>query len=208
MDKEEYITIIENSLLKTLEDPKLSNYKKQLFAKLLGAEFNITYKEEYLWQKALLLSNNAAILINSEHFNNFALKAFKECGEIYEYLGENSSYDKDYCKILSALCYDIAGYQANAYCMMKGLDDYYYKNEFLIDYEIEVDNLILFNIQQFLLRRIPYAFNYNKKYEDSSNLEINLFLESIQNLYKNILYGQEKDFNKNLHNTYLFFLNN
>src|SRR6201988_1241237 len=121
--KGQYIDQLKSFIKRTLDDDYVfQNYKNQIFAKKLGVEFNSTFNEQYLWRKALNLSSNACFLIKESAEKDLAIRALKESAEIYEYLHSiTKEYDVEYLLILSALCYDIAGYQANALCLIRDL---------------------------------------------------------------------------------------
>lgn len=211
MNRKEYYEEIELSIrnLSSARDFKgylFNNYKNQLFAWRLGAEFKRTYNEDYIWSKALLLSSNAVILLRYDAQNGHALKALKECAEVYEYFHEIAEkYDKGYCAILSALCYDIVGYQANALCMMRQVQKYEYEKQDL-DNGLSTDNHILFHIQQILLKKLPFAYYQNPEYLKDAELGLTLFDSAIKKFLKNALSGEETNFSESLYETYIYFL--
>ncbi len=103
MNKEEYLSLLEEDILTILQDRKFNNNKKQIFAWKLNASFQRTYDEQYLWNRCLNLSSNACIVLQNDINNKHALKALKECGEIYEYLSYITEYfDRSHILILSA----------------------------------------------------------------------------------------------------------
>ncbi len=61
MNKQQYIAELENDIKSLLNDSLLRNYKSQVFAWKLNASFNKTFKEEYLWNRALFLSTNSCL---------------------------------------------------------------------------------------------------------------------------------------------------
>lgn len=210
MNRDAFYEHTENNINKIIEDRLFNNYKNQLFAWRLGVEFNRTYKEDYLWNKVLLLSSNSSRLLRYNSKNIVALKGLKESAEIYEYFYNISDeYDKEYCAILSALCYDISGYQANAYCLIREVEDYYYVNDNEeIDINITTDNYILYHIKKILLKKLPAA--YNLKYKgniDTRDLGYKLFHNAITNFYKNVLYGEINDINLLFDEAYKYYLN-
>ena len=125
MTAEEYIQELEAGLEHILQDPKFNNHKNQLASWKLNAEFNRSYDESDLWNRALFLSNKGCQLLIQGGRERLAYAAVKESALIYENLYETSEqYDRDYALVLAAICFDLAGYQANAVCLIKKLPDY------------------------------------------------------------------------------------
>jgi len=206
MNKQEYLLYLEKEIMAVLDDYHLNNYKKQIFAWKLNADFNRTYKESYLWNRSLFLSTNACILLKENQNKKLAINALKESAEILEYLSEISEdYDKHYLLVLSALCYDLAGYQANAYCLTNKLDEYKFNTD---DAYINLvpDNFIVEQIRLVLLKKIPLANHLLDKL-DQDDLGLTLFNNAIKKWYSYILNLDEADFLKELHNAYQFYLN-
>lgn len=220
MNREEYFQHIETSIKQTLEVSKFDNYKKQMFAWRIGARFNRSYEEDYLWRRALYLSTNSCRLLKYNTLNKTAIKALKTSAEIYEYLSEISEeFDRDYCYILSALCYDISGYQANALCMMQILlkeNNKLYavdSGDREINTNLNDENYILYHIQQILLKHIPTVFFSKKRssYGIESNLcedylGVFLFDKAVYGLYEHILKGYDSSFSTDIYEAYKYYL--
>lgn len=205
MNKERFLASIKESLEEVLQDYHFNNYKKQIVSWRLNPTFKRTYKESYLWSKTLFLSTNASILINEGYNKRLAIKCLKECAEVYENLHYiTEEFDKDYCLILSSLCYDLAGYQANALCLIRKIHDYEFQTS---DERVEIspDNYILNHIRQILLKNIPKAKTLLHN-DFSSTLGIGLFNQGISNWYQNVLNGDQNDFLNETNNTYQFYL--
>jgi helicase len=204
-----YLQSLEKSMSAILDNDNLFiNYKNQIFVKKLGVEFNNTYKEDYLWRRALSLSSNACFLLQESYKKDLAIKALKESAEIYEYLNlVTKEYDKEYLLILSALCYDIAGYQANALCLIRDLvkkKGVYSFTDEESNSKLNLENYIVNHIQHILLKHIPFA-KLDVKPSDSFGME--LFNESILHFYNNILHGTDGDYNQKIKDAYNYFLN-
>ena len=218
MNRIDYFNKIETSLEKKLSDSNFNNNIKQIFAWRVGARFARTYDETYIWSKALYLSSNSCKLLQYDRNNNTALKALKQSAEIYEYLSEIAEqYDKDFCYILSALCYDISGYQANALCMVSNLlnktNELYSINEDEKDLNTDFgdENYILFHIQKILLKQIPFAYLKQKRSNfKEGNCEdlmgITLFEVAVFGLYEHILKGSENTFLIDIQEAYYYYL--
>ncbi|MCK4359766.1 MAG: DEAD/DEAH box helicase [Candidatus Cloacimonetes bacterium] len=210
MNKQQYITELENDIESLLKDYLLGNYKNQIFAWKLKASFNRTYKEDYLYNRALFLSTNSCLILQNNGNNKIAISGLKESAEIYEYLSEiadiSEKYDKDYLILMSALCYDLAGYQANGYCVASRLNNYLLETE-TKEINLEADNKIIDQITLILLKKIPYADFKIKIYETGINLGFDLFKNAITKWYGYVLKLKESDFISELDNTYNYYLN-
>lgn len=204
MNNSEYLSYIEENLNEILRNPRFIRYKKQLIAWKLDVEFQRDYDESYLWNQLLYLSTKSCFLLENQHNIKLAIIALTESAEIFEYLSVVSEkYDKQYCILLASLCYDIAGYQANATTLIKKLDDYTFIEE---DIEILLDNYILEHIQLILKKNIFKARNSINRTIDDSDIGIKLFNDSMSNLYDYILNGNESNFLEQLTSTYRYYL--
>src|SRR6185437_16863346 len=125
MEQQLYIERLSTDIETIISDYRFNNYRNQLSARKLSAEFRSTYDERYLWNLLLGLISKACIILNSDLENSVAIASLKTSAEIFEDLSYVSdSYDRSYCMLLSSLCYDIAGYQANASCIARNLEEY------------------------------------------------------------------------------------
>ena len=209
MNREEYILELEKDINNLLQDYKLNNYKNQAFAWKLNAKFNRTFKEEYLWNRALFLSTNSCILLQENKNIKTALKALYGSAEIFEYLSElpeiAEKYDKDFLLILSALCYELSGYQANAYCVTSRINNYRLTTE---DSEINLtlDNYLIEQIRLILLKKIPYAYYTNRNKNLENELSFQLTKHALDNWYKYILKLEEGNYQSEIDKTYKYFL--
>jgi len=206
MNNKEYYSLLETNLESLLSDPKFDNYKKQLFAWRLSASFKRTYDEAYLWNRALYLSSNGGLLLSDLNRRKLATRSLKEGAEIYEYLGGISEhYDREYALLLSSLCYDLAGYQANALCLTRRIAEYQLESN---DDEVDIssDNYILQHIKQILLKNIVKATNIVRN-DLNVDLGIEIFNNSISKWYDNVLNGIDNDFQDSIYRSYKYYLN-
>lgn len=206
MEKEEYIQAIKGGVGITLDDFRFNNYKKQIIAKKLSADFRATYSEAYLWNHALYLSTNACLLLEEDIEDRIGLRALKESAEVYENLSDISeNYDRSYAILLSAICYDLSGYQANAYCLTRKLSDYHFEtNDQQID--LNSDNYILFHVKEILIKNLLNArskINHELNYD----IGIKLFNDTVSKWYENALNGTENDYLEQIYSTYKYYLN-
>ena len=209
MNKNQYILEVEDDINNLLQDYKLNNYKNQAFAWKLNAKFNRTFQEEYLYNRALFLSTNSCLLLQENINNKTAIKGLYESAEIFEYLSElpeiTEKYDKDYLLILSALCYDLSGYQANAYCVTSRIKNYHLITEDS-GINLTIDNYLLDQIRLILLKKIPYAryTNYNDKLK--KDLGFQLVKQALDKWYNYVLKLQSSSYDTEINNVYKFFL--
>lgn len=113
----------------------------------VGSDLKKRYNETFLWNQALFLSSNSAKILAFDNSNQIALKAMRLAAQIYEMLYYVSlEFDKGYSLLLSALCYDIAGYQANALCLIRDIYALEEHDDLLYRYE----NLFLEIVQLFM----------------------------------------------------------
>lgn len=205
MEREQYIVAIQRKLEGTLSDYRFNNFKKQIVAWKLSADFTRSYSEEYLWNRAIFLSTSACILILEDTNRRLAIQALKESAEIFESLssiGEN--YDKDYCLILSSLCYDLSGYQANSYCLVKSLTSYRFIST---DYKLDLssDNYVLHHIRLILLKNISKAKSAIS-YQFQHDYGIQLVNKALLSWYESILSGQVNNFYEQIAVAYNYFI--
>ena len=206
MDKEEFILSIERNVKEILEDYLFNNYKKQIMAWRLSQTFEKTYNEAYLWTRCLCLSSNSGILLIDSENKKLALQGLKESAEIYEYFSQISEYyDKEYVRLLAAICYDIAGYQANALCLTRDIVDYSFSSG---DDRVNVtsDNYVLQHVKQILLKNIVKARTIIRTDLDI-DLGLRIFNSFISKWYENILNGTNTDFLSALQSSYQYYLN-
>lgn len=209
MDKEEYLVELKSDIDTLLQEYKLNNYKSQAFAWKLNASFNRTFDEKYLWNRALFLATNSCFLLQNNTEKKTAIKGLYESAEIYEYLSElpdiSDIYDKDYLSILSALCYDLSGYQANAYCIASKLEEYELETKDA-DIDIVIDNKIIEQIKLILLKKIPLAYNRLSSEELEQNFGYSLFKKGIEEWYQYILKLNESEYLTSIENVYKHYL--
>jgi helicase len=209
LSKRDYVTETESDIEELLKDTLLSNYKNQIFAWKLNAEFKRSYKESFLYNRALFLSSNSCLLINNEGNNKIAISGLKESAEIYEYLSDlsdiNEKYDREYLILKSALCYDLSGYQANAFCVASRLDSLVLKSETEL-INVNIDNLIIEQIILILLKKIPLAQSKLQLYKND-DLGFLLFKKALSSWYSYILKLDQSDFISQFDDAYKYFLN-
>jgi replicative superfamily II helicase len=219
MNKSDYLMEKGKELKNILEkDTKLISYTNQIFAKRIKAVFEERYDENYLWRYALYLSSKGSTLLEENFQNTIGIESLKRAAEIYESLYYVSQkYDKAYSLILSSLCYDLSGYQANAQCLIDRLvkesQAYYSLEKIDKEYEVisEYENKILKTIQLFLQKKI-FLFSreidnlYVENLTDLSShyrIAFKDYQMATQSLSTFILIGKrDKDFLESITNSY------
>ena len=120
MDLEQYMAKKATELTSLIQSSPLTNQYGQMFAKKMGAQFKQTYDETSVWRMALFLSS-VGVRVLTQGDRDLGVYSLKLAAEIYETLSIMSDeYDREFMKIMSALTYDIAGYSANARCLVDG----------------------------------------------------------------------------------------
>jgi helicase len=205
MRREEFIASIEANLEEILNNYFFKNYKNQILARRLSVEFTKSYSEEFLWNRALSLSTSSCILLSENTNRKLASKGLKESAEIYEYLSlVSQEYDRDFSKILSSLSYDLAGYQANAQCMVRDILNYSLTSKEQQN-QLQEDNHIISHITLILNKNIAKAKTLINQ-SDNNKIGVRYFDEAINKWYNNILYFDDNDFLSSINRTYQFFL--
>lgn len=204
MDKRQYLEGLKSAIDAKLQHPQLRNYYYQTFAKKMGATFARTYDERVLWNTALLLSTSSSHLLENELKYDQAYRALYFAAQIYEIFGDIAeSYDKHFCLILASICYDIAGYQANALCLTRDL----YVLDNTDDVLIKFENYYLETVQLFLQKKLGVLRTRIRSYkeelgesgidEDYKDAFMQFFI-AIDNLCLFLLTGKEVEIGKHL----------
>jgi len=209
MEEQEYLEYINNEVRALLREPLLANYKNQIFAWRLNASFNRNYRTDYLWNRAIFLSSNCAYLLMHGGDIKVTTGGLKTSAEIFEYLSEleeiTEDYDKDCILLLSALCYDLSGYQANAYCIATRIGEFS-----LVDLDsgknLTPYNYIVKQITNILLKKLPLAEAIALSDVD---LGISLFNNALKKWLDSVFkLNSESDYASAFEMTYQYYLNN
>jgi len=204
MEIAEYYEAISAELKQILDEYKFNNYKNQIAARKMSVDFTRTYSEIYLWERALFLSTNGCNLLNAGTDVKTSTNAIKTAAGIFEDLSEVSElFDRDYCLILSALCFDISGYQANAVCLVRKTDTYQLTTE--MDVSLDLDNYVIAQVRRILLKQI---FDARAKISTdvSNDIGLKIFNKAIASWFETILNGTENDYFREINDSYLYFL--
>ena len=182
ISKREYLKSKEIELKKIISSEKLRNLLNQTYSKKNGAKFYKTYSENDLWRYSLYMSSRSCYLLEYNKNNETAILSLKMAAEIYENLYYVSNeYDRDYSLLLSSLCYDISGYQANAKCLIDELEMKFSHYSLKNDDELNtLENLFLKTIQLFLQKKIYLL-------KDALTQLRNIDLNRLSSSYENFL---------------------
>lgn len=211
MTKEEFILKSESRLSSLENDSKFKNYSKQLLADKLKADFNKNYKLDYLWRKSLIAISSSCFILENDTNSKIALKSLYKIANNLENISEieesSSQFDVDFLRILSALCYDVSGYQANAYCIAKKINEYQLSSD--LDIDLTEDNYIIQIIQNALLKKIPLIRQLilSKKYDSSNSEPFSTLLCAFELWTNQILNLEENDFFTIFNDAYELYLN-
>ena len=157
MTKSEFIDKKIEKLKKIDKDYYYNNFSKQLLAYKLHADIIKTYKLDYLWKKILIVISSSCFVLKENLESKIALKSIYRVANILENISEieehSNQFDLDYLRLLSAICYDVSGYQANAFCIAKKMHDYELRTNSEIN--LNEDNIIINLFINVLLKKIP-----------------------------------------------------
>lgn len=196
MELTDYINKKEKQVGELFNSSFFKNQYGQIFSKKMGGEFKETYSESTIWGYALFLSSASAKVLKYKE-SPVCVQGLKIAAELFETFSLMSeAYDKEYAKILSALCYDLSGFQANSACIVQSLEYRIEENELL---DSSLNNL--FSLVTLLLKRQLQAINSSviKIMGDSENSEMEyLWGKAINDFSKFQLTGAKGDFYKDL----------
>jgi superfamily II DNA/RNA helicase len=210
MKREDFLDKIKVDITNLISDTKLNNNKNQLFAWKLNTRFKRTFDENYLWNQSLFLCTNSCLLLQENNDEKVAQQGLFVSAEIFQYLSESKElfeqFDKDYLIILAAICYDIAGYQANAFCLASRITEYELSTD---DQRIDltIDNCIIDQIRLILTKSIPYAEMRLRKYINIQNEGFSLFYSAMKKWYSFIFKQDNDQYLINIERAYHYYLN-
>jgi len=150
MDKQEYLASTYEKLAALFEDRGFNIDLSQLRARAIQAELltdvpevRFTFDPKRLWRLSSFVLNECSLLIRENSGDTkILLEWVRKVAEAFEFLSRFSAEDeRGFLLIGSALAYHIAGYQANAQCIAKKLENDY-KN-FELPAEDQVDAVLV-----------------------------------------------------------------
>jgi len=131
MNKQEYLTITLSRLDALSNDLIFKNNLSQVRARAIQEEHtpeqsitDFTFDPERIWHYCdYIFSESSLLLLEGRGEESALLRQVKAAAQAFEFLakfaGEN---DKQILSLNSAMCYHIAGYQANASCLTKSIE--------------------------------------------------------------------------------------
>lgn len=202
-------TDYKNYLIKLLQETIFSssfqNQIAQINAWRLNPNFNRSFDESEIYKKINTLITISCILLD-EYDTQESLQSLEICARTLENISQfkTNNLDNDYIKIISAMCYDLAGYQANAYCISQTIPEYGFNSSI---FDINEDNFI---IEQFLLILQKKIVLANQKILELSIPKSNNFMllcEALKKWYSKILKLESSNYVELIdicYNKYLF----
>ena len=157
MTLKKFTEYIKTELDNEFDEALLEQFWQVNYSRLRTRIENKKYDCEYLWEKTQNIISLACFLISSNSDNEFSIKRIEICARLLENLAnvDDCTLDIPFIKLISAFCYDISGYQANAYCISKEIKKYEFNsNE---EFSVKEDNKIIKILILILQKKIPYA---------------------------------------------------
>jgi hypothetical protein len=208
MNRTEFFLKIKKDISNLLNDGKLINNRNQLFAWKLKSRFRRSFDENYLLNQSLFLCTNSCLLIQEDEDEKLAYQGLFVSAEIFQHLSESEELDpvdKDYLLVMAAICYDIAGYQANAFCLANRIIEYELGTE---DQRINltIDNCVIEQIRLILTKNIPLAEMKLRKYQNIQNDGFLFFCTAMKEWYSFILKQDTTQYLASLESAYRYYL--
>lgn len=206
MTIEEFNEYIHNELEKEFDDELLEQFWNVNNTRL-KANNKKNYDPIFLWEKVQNIISLSCFLITTEKFYKQSIKSIEICARLLEYLSkiEDSDLDVTFIKIISAFCYDIAGYQANAFCIAKDIEKYEF--ECNIHYSIKEDNKLIYIMILILQKRIPLARNFLQKDNESCSPFYLTFKIAMLSWFSFILDLKDDNYIIKIHESFIKCLN-
>lgn len=205
MEIKDYCIELEKIINEELSDFAFQNDIAQINAwRLNSNSFEKLYDEVEVYNKTTSLMIGSCILLKNDLKNAISLDTLQLCAKVFEYLSVSSDtqLDKTFLLLIAAFCYDVSGYQANAYCLTKNISEYSLNCN---SYEINDDNNVIKQMLYILQGRIPFALNELRNINSTSFIHIDLY-NCLNKWYRKILFLEESNYLDNIHNCYKSFL--
>lgn len=206
MTKDELSAVLRDEIATIRARDELANARAQLYARRLGARIVTRISEENLWKFLTRIITNGTLLValTDGRDDQQISSAFKDAAFLLELLSDTAeASDRKFARILSALSYDLAGYQANALCLMRDFGDYNLED---IIHDGAPDeriphpaNVLIPFVRLFLEKRIPAALGLSI---DSPHLFVKHVGVALRQWNLHILRGQPDTFVESLSSAY------
>jgi len=161
MDKQQYLADTYLSLESLMKDSQFLKELAQVQARSIQEELTsvqsdirYTFKQEEIWRRCDYIFSSGSLLLRDVNFSlegtgekQNILTFLKSIAQSFEFLAKFANdTDKEILLINSAVCYHIAGYQANAQCIAKVVERIYIaeETEGKINLSSSDENLTLF----------------------------------------------------------------
>lgn len=195
MTDEEYTKSLESLLKETVNSASFQNQQAQINAWRLSPSFDKTFRELEIYGTINTLISISCILLSCGD-NSCATDTLKICARILENISQFStkSLDNDYIKIISAMCYDLAGYQANAFCVSKTISDYKFEKFDSNGSKLTEDNFIIEQFVLILQKRIVLARKRLEEADFTHTENFRILYNALHKWYSKILFLEESNY--------------
>jgi superfamily II DNA/RNA helicase len=131
MDKQTFLETTYHSLDELHSDQNFRNNLSQVRARAIQQEFvpeqsttQFTFDTKRIWQSCNYLFSESALLLNENFGDRTALlQNIRTAAQAFEFLYKIAEPgDQEILLLNAAICYQIAGYQANAFCISKFIE--------------------------------------------------------------------------------------
>ena len=225
MNKQEYWSRTYAKLSTLLRDPIFNNNLSQVRARAIQEELSsespdFTFNARKIWKYCdYILSEGTLLLKENVGDRRVLLQEIHRAGQTFEYLGKFAEgEEKESLLLNSAMCYHIAGYQANAICITRLVERLYLSNdEDVLDGYLGLIRYFREALVKFLKRDISglrsvtqralFFINDQQPQVAQSDRESDVFLSEVMNLtahayfhnslsqfYRYCLGGEAEDF--------------
>ncbi len=164
MNKLEYLQSLYQDVSELVSDPLLENLFSQVRAKAIQSELllelpevGFTFDPQHVWDSYEQIFIDSALLlrediVEAEHLS----KWIRQSAQAFEFLsGFLPDEQREILLINSALCYQMAGYRANAQCLARQVKAGYLSETEEDSYDQQLIRLLLATVVNFLIGDIP-----------------------------------------------------
>lgn len=158
MDKQRYLQTALQQIDALTQDTSFRNQLFQVRARAILDEFGseretpirFTFEPERIWRYCDFVFSESIVLLNEGYGQREELlSGLKEIAEAFEFLAKFANRDDEEILLINAaLCYHLAGYQANALCLSRQVQNEYLRNETTPE---EIDQLFAFLYRKSLI---------------------------------------------------------
>ncbi len=187
MDKQEHLSLTHKRIETLTKEPLFNNNLSQVRARAVqeellagAAEIKFTFDAKQIWKYCDYIFSESALLLREEFGDQQSLLNWlRTAAQTFEFLSKFADEgDKNVLLLNSAICYHIAGYQANALCLTRLVE----KNNFFSSTGDSPDALLSRSFRQALI-------NFLKRDIAKLQLTTTQTLSSIDDLQQTVTKG-------------------